>query len=477
MAGPPARTSNVPNLTWRFANDDSMGVNHRSGYIAEAFINKIGMIPGPKDLAREFPEFIKHHVKREKIPTSFISTSVDPLVPFHRAMTSGKNAFVALIDTDQINPEHIFYMKDLMRKYNIYTPGYRGAAEYVIWGTICRAAIVVSFKADDLLVIAEQHHDIQTALQLDIISQSTTTKRLHDKLAGRTYGSDNAVGNTIGKFLRLIRLQRDYIEDVARALNSSWSFAKAEDLTGFLCGVRQGYQAITVAPPLFVPTTETVFPIQETLTHTLSQTLDGPHYISLDDVSEPQLNEDSRDTKEYVIVNHSHEEAPTNDLTIHDQELRQSMERFSIHDAGEEASVPSYQANMNTDLLSGVSSTVATPTISVFHPGSDSWILVPETRPCTPDRKPLQSIDDDEDNDVKPIVMPVSPGSRTGHTQEPQPTICQTPTKNHNRSNSEASDSTIGKTPTKHRESEELSNVDRVLGYDWPTFWDNLAHQ
>jgi hypothetical protein len=469
---PPTRPSNVPTLLWRFSNDESMGINHRSGYIANAFINEIGNMPSPEERAAEFPTWLEIHVRPRKIPSPFISTSVDPLVPMHRALTQGKNAFVSLIDSSQINPEHIFYMKDLMRQYNVYTPGYRGAKEYIIWGAIGRGAIVTSFKADQLITIANKHPDIKDAFQLDLISGSPNCKsQLYKKLANKVFESDLDAGKVVGKFLALLHLQREYINDVTLALNGSWSFTSSEDNTEFLRGAHQGYQdAATLSPFQSQLLSSQIQPpcLQSQASASQSQSELDCH--SLNDESTSHIDSHNQDIHDYVLVDRQQDQV---DRTTQDQQLRQSIDRLSIHDDNDEQNYCRIFASPSPSVIAR---TVATRRISLFDQRSDSWVLVPDTRPSTPGREQIiQSIENESPPAQADIKPPVSCGTPSkAETQEP---TFKTPTKiKRSRSESIDSESTLGPSTPARQFSRERSHVDRVLGIDWPSFWDSMQN-
>ncbi|QGA20230.1 hypothetical protein EYB26_007932 [Talaromyces marneffei] len=481
----PIRPSQVPHVLWRFSNDQSMGINHRSGYIANAFINDIGDIPTPNERAEEFPTWLEIHVRPRRIPSPFISTSTDPLVAVHRALSRDQNAFVSIIDSTQIKSQNIFYMKDLMKQYDIYTPGYRGAREYVVWGSICRSAIVTSIRADEFIQIANTHPDIRAALQLDVISASKNCKsQLHNRLAERTFESDFIVGRTIGKFLRIIRLQSDYLGDVAVSLNNSWSFTLSDDTAEFLLGVNQGFQ-ITMAPSTPVHVPQITFHSQETIIQSQDE--------STSENITQQVGQHA-DMEDYVIVNHPQQEDIADAQAT---EIRQSIERLSFQEDAEAFS--DYQTGSVVRSSPAIETTTATRIISFFNPDSESRVGMPETQRLTTPGV-VESIEDvlpasdqgdtGEDVDVKVEAVMQLPSlsqmpSPQPDTRSQEPAVFQpstNPTRNHTRSYSESSDSTIGaQTPaTNHRFLKEHSHGNHVLNYDWPTFWDqlhNVAHQ
>ncbi|CRG90011.1 hypothetical protein PISL3812_07052 [Talaromyces islandicus] len=317
----PNSSAEIPPLLWRFSNDDSAGINSKSGYIAYAFTENLGKIPRPEERLEEFPAWVWSHVNKKRIPSPFISTSMDPLVPLHRALRANKNSIFSLINPGQIEPNHIFLMKDLMKQYSIFTRGYYGTKEYIVWGSISRNAILMSLRVDELLEITNQHPDIKETLQLEVISESRTCKtHLFDRLAARTFDCDFQVGKTVGKLLKLLHLQKEYINDVATALNKSWKFANSEDTAQFLRGVNAGYNETAV------PQTE------PSSSPPSSNRLSGVG--SMDDT-------DLTAKGDFVLVESSQRncndyEEPCNNRAIDESKVRESIDRLSILDSEED---------------------------------------------------------------------------------------------------------------------------------------------
>jgi hypothetical protein len=236
-------------MLFRFSNDDSMGINTAKGYVAEYFCNTIGDIPHPRERVREFQTLLESHARIRLIHSPFISTSVDPLVAIHRGLTKNENALISLIDSTLIKGKLIWKMNDLMRYYRIWTKGYTGSKEYLIWGSICQKAIT-SFKVNDLLKIADQHPDIKSALQLDVIANHPKYWNvLNERLAKEKTMTDIAAGKALGKLMRLLCLHEAYVNKFALVMNGSWSFAFSNDTSEFLSGVWQGYCSSISEPP------------------------------------------------------------------------------------------------------------------------------------------------------------------------------------------------------------------------------------
>jgi hypothetical protein len=216
----------TPKLLWRCANDNSQGINHRNGYVAYIFTDRLGSIPSPEEYTRDtFRAMVENHVRMHQIPSPFISTSVDPLVAIHRALRQEDHAIISLVDTTQLDQSLIFSMHELMNQYDIKIRGYTGRKEYPIWGAISKSALVMTFRIDELLKIAEQNTDIKAVLKPDLIADSPRYwTHLTKGLAQGNSETGPGAGRAIGKLLRLLDLPPDYVDDAAALLNQSWKF-------------------------------------------------------------------------------------------------------------------------------------------------------------------------------------------------------------------------------------------------------------
>jgi hypothetical protein len=466
---------------WRFSNDDSAGINSKWGYIAYSFTDKLGKIPRPEELLEEFPAWVWSHVNKKRIPSPFISTSMDPLVPLHRGLRANKNAIFSLINPGQIEPNHIFHMRDLMKQYSIYTRGYYGTKEYIVWGSISRNAILMSFRVDELLEITNQHPDIREALQLEVISESNTCKtHLFNRLAAKTFDSDFQVGKTVGKLLKLLHLQKDYVDDAAAALNRSWQFTSSEETVQFLRGVNAGYDetATTQTDPFSSPPSSNQSSEVELMDNT---NLAAQEDFVLVESSQRNRNE--------------HEEESRNDYATNESIIRDSIDRLSNLDGDEgdvvvisniscpssskgkvvrsaekrpaTAQFPVETKFRKTDgiLFPSRNQPVAKRQISMFNANSASWSPVRDSREpeinavSIKKEEVVPSIEEVENHEVKTPTTPTTPRIKQSRS----------------RSSSIESDSTIGNdTPMSDRFGRDRSRVNRIINTHWPGFWDSL---
>lgn len=398
----------------------------------------------------------------------------------HRALRANKNAIFSLVNPGQIAKNHVFWMKDLMRQYSIFTRGYYGTKEYIIWGCISRNAILMSFRVDELLEITEKHPDIKEMLQLDVISESKTCKTpLFDRLAAKTFESDFQVGKTVGKLLKLLRLQHEYAHDAAIAFNKSWRFTDSEDTTQFLRGVDSGYDQ-TAEPPQSDPSSSPPSSNRSSDVGSMdSSELTAQEGFVLVESSQRNRNE--------------HEEVRRNHCATAEK-VRESIDRLSILDDEDDGSMvvvsntpcppspkgkevarstekrpatmqfPVESKSRKTDGASFPSRNrpVATRHISMFKPNSASWSPIrdsvePDTEETSVKKEEiLPSIEDVENHQVTTAEPPTTP-----------PRI--------KRSSSIGSDSTVGnETPAIDRFGRERSHINRVINTHWPAFWETL---
>lgn len=387
-----------------------------------------------------------------------------------------------------------------MKQYSIYTRGYYGTKEYIVWGCISRNAILMSFRVDELLEITNQHPDIHEALQLGVISESRTCKStLFDNLAAKTFDSDFQVGKTVGKLLKLLHLQKEYVDEAAAALNKSWQFTTSEDTAQFLRGANAGYDetADTQAGPSFSSPFSSQSSLQSS-SQSLSNRLSNVGLMN---------NTDLTTQEGFVLVesspnNSNQHEDPRNDYATDESKVRESINRLSIlDDEGEDdggvvivsntpcassskvkeavratekraatSQFPIESKFRKTDgiLFPPKTRPVATRHISIFNPDSSSWSPVQESREPEAEATTIKK------EEVVPSIEEVENHEITTPTTPMTPRIKQS--RSRSRSSSIDSDSTIGNdSPVIDRFGRERSHVNRIIRAHWPAgFWDSL---
>ncbi|PLB45511.1 hypothetical protein P170DRAFT_413787 [Aspergillus steynii IBT 23096] len=231
----------LPPLLYRWSNVDSQGVNSRRFYQAGLFAEGTEYLH-PHELPQgEFHRFVENHVRISKSLSPFISTSRTILAPMHRALRNGEGAIVSIIDQKKLNTP-IYCAQTLVKTLKLKFKFYNGAAEYLVWGSIPKSAIVCSFKASSLLKISRENPEIEDFLQFEnMLSFSRTGLALHQILGSGPGSLDYQTGATIGRLLFKLEVPYEYCKNVSQGMFYSWWMKRRGTWEDFHRGVEDGY--------------------------------------------------------------------------------------------------------------------------------------------------------------------------------------------------------------------------------------------
>lgn len=183
-----------------------------------------------------------------KCASPFISTFKSLLAPVHRGLRAREGAIVSIFNSSRLQTD-AYSAQRLVKELGIEISGYRGIAEYLVWGRIPTPAIICSFTISNLVRIAEEDKEIGRLLRLGLIESFPRIRtKLHNALDKGPGEADRRSGLAIGRLLVRLNLPSSYAEGFARSLCYSWHFKKTK-LDDYLQGVKDGYLA-----PMTVPT-------------------------------------------------------------------------------------------------------------------------------------------------------------------------------------------------------------------------------
>ncbi|KAL4941403.1 hypothetical protein BDV06DRAFT_236070 [Aspergillus oleicola] len=208
----------MPSLLFRWYNVKSQGVNSDTMFIAGQFTGILNAYFEPDTISEEeFCSAFKSHIRRNTVPSPFISTFKSALAPTHRSLRNQEGASVAIIDTSKLKSK-VYSAKAFVQKHKLKIgPTYNGAGEYLIWGHINSEAIVCTFQVTTLQRIAAEHLDIGRFLQLETIAAAERNRRkLHNTMANEAVPLDKRAGATVGKLLSLLGVPQQYCKDNKR---------------------------------------------------------------------------------------------------------------------------------------------------------------------------------------------------------------------------------------------------------------------
>ena len=198
-------------------------MNSRYLYLAGKFACTDSEFFKPEGLSEEeFLGYYRSHVSKAKVPTPFISTSILPLAPVHRALHSPEGAMISVIITSKLETP-VFKAHTLVSMTDTATWLWKGYGEFLIWGRIPTSAIACTFTIQSLMDIASTHQEIQQFLQLPLIESSRHCNgELHERL--RTHIS--ALGEysgTLNRLVDLLGVPQIYQKIVAQKIEKAWT--------------------------------------------------------------------------------------------------------------------------------------------------------------------------------------------------------------------------------------------------------------
>lgn len=237
-------TEEIPTLLYRWSNVDSQGVNSRRLFQAGLFAEGTEYAHPHEFPQGVFNQYIENHVRIKKTLSPFISTFRIMLAPIHRALRNEEGAIVSIIDQKKLETP-VYSAHTLIKTLNLRFSWYNGAAEYLIWGSIPKSAIVCSFKASTLLRIAQENPKVEELLQLEKIkSFPRCGKPLHRELAKGPGSLDHETGVTIGKFLFQLEVPYEHCKSVSYSMYCSWRMKRRGSVEEFYGGVEDGYYSL-----------------------------------------------------------------------------------------------------------------------------------------------------------------------------------------------------------------------------------------
>ncbi|KAK1145344.1 hypothetical protein N8T08_004219 [Aspergillus melleus] len=242
----------IPPLLYRWSNIDSQGVNSRRLFQAGLFAEGTEYFHPNEVSQEEFNKHVENHLRIQESVTPFISTFKMMLAPIHRALRNEEGAIVSIIDRRKLSTP-VYYAKNMIRTLDLRFRWYCGAAEYLVWGSIPKSAIICSFKATTLLRIARENHEFEDLLQFDNIASSLRCgKALHRVLGSGPGRLDHVTGAIIGRFLFQLGVPYENCQAVSYGMYNSWWMKRGVgSLEEFYRGVEDGYYALDqhLTPP------------------------------------------------------------------------------------------------------------------------------------------------------------------------------------------------------------------------------------
>ncbi|MCJ1380617.1 hypothetical protein MMC17_003725 [Xylographa soralifera] len=244
-------------MVFRFYDSNSQGINSATGFLAGDLERT--PITQPGLFSKAFLGPAENHLRRFHVPTPFISVWDSLLPALHRGLRSDAyssgNAYVAIIDAEQLNIGHSSeYAKairvreivhELKRCGRYLDMRYWGSSEYLVYREIPQSAVLTTFSIDSLREYMEARPAVEQMLRLHGIEVAARQIEYNAHLKATALPMSLFAGQTIGHFLAFIGLPQPNLELLALKMSWVWKFGSAanqERKVAYLEGVQQGYR-------------------------------------------------------------------------------------------------------------------------------------------------------------------------------------------------------------------------------------------
>lgn len=246
------RIDQLPQLVFRFYNNESSGMNGPASMRAGLFQDSRAKVASPPEIDSEvFRKEAAKHFSWTREPTPFISMYESFLPVLHRALLSTTEASIAVIDLHAVsrsqerNRSKIYVAALIVKRLGL-TPeifGYRARSEWLVWGMIEKDAIVATFKIEHLRKFLAGSPDVSIVLRFPAIESSRNAEEYREKLKGNANQVSRASGRVVGKYLAFTGIPPSYIEYTARKIARDWQLhgsMSVPRLRKYLDGVQLG---------------------------------------------------------------------------------------------------------------------------------------------------------------------------------------------------------------------------------------------
>ncbi|KAJ5709342.1 hypothetical protein N7493_010676 [Penicillium malachiteum] len=217
----------MPTLLFRWYNVDSQGTNSEDFIQAGIFAGDDKFHLNMDQVSQhEFYDYFVNHVTKAKCPSPFISTSLHPLCPIHRAVRNQNQAKVAIIDTSKLGVDtNVIKASTLVPRTGTRTRKWRGFGEYLIWKEVPRNAILSTFTITRLEEIARNCLGIGEFLQLDLLRNTEfSDQRLYCKLSQNLSSmSVKGTNEALENLVNLLEVPREFKQIVIKSFLEAWT--------------------------------------------------------------------------------------------------------------------------------------------------------------------------------------------------------------------------------------------------------------
>ncbi|TIA17540.1 hypothetical protein D6C80_03891 [Aureobasidium pullulans] len=180
--------SAVPELLFRFYDDQSQGVRTEEGFVFSYYMASTIAPPAPPPCTDDrLFSTILNHLNKNRFSSELISTTSDLFFALRLAAKSNANSRISIIRGSMMDPRKIYHARPYHRRFvnerMFFNGTYRNPSshEYLVWATLPHTAILFDFSFVDLERHLIGNPSVAAILRINEMREKWSKKRLQQR--------------------------------------------------------------------------------------------------------------------------------------------------------------------------------------------------------------------------------------------------------------------------------------------------------
>lgn len=180
--------SAVPELLFRFYDDQSQGVRTEEGFVSSYYMASTIAPPAPPPCTDDrLFSTILNHLNKNRFSSELISTTSDFFFALRLAAKSNANSRISIIRGSMMDPRKIYHARPYHRRFvnerMFFNGTYRNPSshEYLVWATLPHTAILFDFSFVDLERHLIGNPSVAAIFRINEMRERRSKKRLQQR--------------------------------------------------------------------------------------------------------------------------------------------------------------------------------------------------------------------------------------------------------------------------------------------------------
>lgn len=180
--------SAVPELLFRFYDDQSQGVRTEEGFVSSYYMASTIAPPAPPPCTDDrLFSTILNHLNKNRFSSELISTTSDFFFALRLAAKSNPNSRISIIRGSMMDPRKIYHARPYHRRFvnerMFFNGTYRNPSshEYLVWATLPHTAILFDFSFVDLERHLIGNPSVAAMFRINEMRERRSKKRLQQR--------------------------------------------------------------------------------------------------------------------------------------------------------------------------------------------------------------------------------------------------------------------------------------------------------